>query len=194
MVCQNLLSIEKVNTDYEFAFIKITHNLKNENRISSGWTYNVHDYFSIDYDWFYYQWINNDSYNKNKYNASVLPLIEFAYELVYEAIKDSVVNNFRNPLNIPNSSLNFNIIGKPIFANNGNMDNLCVSIFVKNNTNFYFFRRNKWLEFTPGTGVKLQYQAVTFQIGFERKIQYLFNKNIQYDNDFSFSYSMYVPW
>jgi len=88
-------------------------------------------------------WGFNDSFNSNKANWSFFPLLQYLYFSSY--IKDRKI-----PLiYYLNSQYHFMLIKSEPSIH----DLSALSLYFKNNTDFYFFRKNKWLQFSQGIGI-----------------------------------------
>ncbi len=90
-------------------------------------------------------WGFNDSFNNNKANWSFFPILQYLYFSSY--IKDRKI-----PLiYYLNSQYHFMLIKSE--SEPSIHDLSALSLYFKNNTDFYFFRKNKWLQFSQGIGI-----------------------------------------
>jgi len=90
-------------------------------------------------------WGFNDSFNNNKANWSFFPLLQYLYFSSY--IKDRKIP-FIYYLNSQYHFLFIKSEPDPLIH-----DLSALSLYFKNNTDFYFFRNNKWLQFSQGIGI-----------------------------------------
>jgi len=90
-------------------------------------------------------WGFNDSFNKNKANWSFFPFLQYLYFSRY--IKDRKIPLIYY-LNSKYHFLFFKSKKEPSIHKIS-----ALSLYFKNNTDFYFFRKNKWLQFSQGIGI-----------------------------------------
>lgn len=67
-----------------------------------------------------------------------------------------------------------------------------MAFFLKNSTNLYIFRKNKWFEVAPGAGIKLYYKNLAIDFGLERKFQMVEKRKPGYEDGFFFSLTGYI--
>ncbi len=63
-----------------------------------------------------------------------------------------------------------------------------ITIFIKNNTDWFYLYKNNWWHFSPGIGVSYEYKRFSFQIGYNKTIDYV--KSDWENNDYGVYFSI----
>ncbi len=137
-----------------------------------------------------FTWLKKDSYNKNKTNYSVFPILDFAmHYLVYNNSDQWEFDpgTLLSPYFLLNSS--HYILTKKMTHK---FPELILAFFIKNNTDLFVIEKNNWAQLSPGLGVRLflggQY-GVVIESGYEFKAKYLF-KEEKFHNDSDLFFSL----
>lgn len=135
-------------------------------------------------------WISNDPYNLDKSNFSVFPVVN-TFLLFRSRIIDhhSPTKNICSLLlTILNSTHHF-LVKEPDYTySHGFYGSNVLSLFVRNSTNAFVFRKHKWIRFAPGLGVGLMINANLLEIGISHDIDIL-SGDVKGDLTLHLSYS-----
>lgn len=186
----------KVNslTKYNAMLWKYSNDFHTANKISFGGSVPYSNHYLIDASVFSIAWLNKDHANKNKENVSIFSIIDVGLVMLTDKLlpEDKKAKNFLFPVFLTNSSHNFFLRGNPDYTYNNEKVGFNIALFLKNNTNLYIFRENKWFEVAPGFGIKLYYNYFAVDIGFERKYQIVRNEKPNSVDGFFFSLTGYI--
>ncbi len=172
--------------------IQLRQNAKDMNRFKYTISQHITNRYVREDSYCNISWQKKDSYNKNKANYSIFPILDFG--LNYLVYKDSDhwefnPKNLYSPYFLLNSSHYF-LINKMKYK----FPSINLALFVKNNTDIFVFEKNNWAQLSPGFGVRLFLGGIiglTIEAGFENRSVYLFNeKKIINNSCYFFSFGL----
>ncbi len=180
----NILNGDNENNviNYEI-FFKYRNNFNSSNSILVSSSISITSYYRVEIDQIAINWIK-DHRNNNKTTFSVFTLLDFTLQYTLSKFIKSKYSNFF-PLAITNTNHSFRLFGNSDYLSSFNFDSIILSLFLKNNTNLYIFRKNNWFEVSPGIGFELLYKPLKFEFGYQNQYQFeLGQKNIEINSLF----------
>ncbi len=147
---------------------KYEYHFKTEYKIGIGYTFPISSHYLVEVKPIRVSWINKDKYNKDRDNYSIFFAIDFANSYIFSKIFPDI-NYFLQPFYFTNSYHNFFLNGNPDFYKVQPKSIPNLAIFLKNDTEYYVFKKNKWLEIAPGAGIKLCFYNFGAELGYEKK-------------------------
>ncbi len=192
-VIPNSVKVDSL-TKYNALILKYSNDFHSANRIGIGGAVPYSNFFEIESDFISVSWVNKDNANKNKKNVSVFTIIDMGLVMCTDYLLPEKIRakNFLFPVFLTNSSHNFFLRGNPDYTYYNEKVGFNIAMFVKNNTNLYLFRENKWFEVVPGFGIKLYYNYLAVDIGYERKYQIIQHEQPYSVDGFFFSITGYI--
>lgn len=122
--------------------------------------------------------LSNDVYNNGKANYSILSLFSMIWWVkgMRGAPDGKRLNWGKNPSLLFASLLNsthYFLAEVPKFTHDVSLRGLAnVGLYVKSNTQFYMFRKEKWVRFSPGIGIAFLNESFVLEVGISRAIDF----------------------
>ena len=125
--------------------------------------------------------LEKDKYNRNRTNFSLSPFLEGValIPIFYQYIDTKAFRVFISPLLIGNSSLSLYPFNPPnerlknFKLKTNQLKRVSLSFYIKNNYDLFLFRRNNWIELSPGYGISLSVDDFSVKLGFERNHEFV---------------------
>jgi len=172
--------------DHFAIMLKYNNDLHSENRINIGGKLPLYKYYSIDAGFLNLTWLNKDYNNHQRRNFSLFPVIDWGLMfLISQTIpKEILEKNEYSTMFITNASHVLHITGR---IDENNPTHLRGSLIFKNYTDLFLFQQKNWLQVSPGVGIKLISGPIEFDLGYERKFQFVEHRKIKTVDGYFFS-------
>jgi hypothetical protein len=142
-------------------------------------------------------WIDKDKYNDKKTNFSIMPVLDIGVILINALLfnEDSIMNKY--PIQIlSNGYYSFKLIGNSDFDDNIEYKSYFFSVFIKNNTDYYVFKKHNWMKLSPGLGLEFQKGMFDLKVGYQKELELIKSSKMNEKDNIFFSIGvniMYLP-
>lgn len=163
--------------DYAFLF-QYRQNHNNMNRFKLSTSGRITSRYIRESGSFNISWITKDSFNDNKKHYSIFPILDFGLSCLLNknlSYWEYFSKDLYSPYFLLNTSHYF-LLNKM----KENSPSVNIAFLLKNNTDLFVLKKNKWAQVSPGIGVRIfigGMYGLTAEGGIENRSIYIFNEN-----------------